>query len=99
MNSGVEGELAQAVADAVRVSLTAPEETALLRRVSIDPEAYDLFFRGRHFFNLRARTAVWKSLYLYQQAVDRDPTFAAHRGDRVECRVACSDLHRRWLPG
>ena len=35
----LQGELAQAVADAVRVSLTAPEETALLRRRSIDPEA------------------------------------------------------------
>ena len=72
----VQGELAQAVADAVRVSLTVPEETALLRRRSIDPEAYDLYLRGRYFFNQRTQAAVWKSLDLYQQAVDRDPTFA-----------------------
>ena len=72
----LQGDLAQAVADAVRVSLTTPEETALLRRGSIDPEAYDLYLRGRYFFNLRTQTAVWKSLELYQQAVDRDPTFA-----------------------
>ena len=36
----------------------------------------NLYLRGRHFFNLRTQTAVWKSLDLYQQAVDRDPTFA-----------------------
>ena len=72
----LQGELAQAVADAVRVSLTAPEENALRTRRSIDPEAYDLYLRGRYFFNLRTQAAVWKSLDLYQQAVDRDPTFA-----------------------
>jgi len=72
----LQGELAQAVAGAVRVSLTAPEETALLRRRPVDPEAYDLYLRGRYFFNLRTQAAVWKSLDLYQQAVDRDPAFA-----------------------
>ena len=77
----LQGELARAVADAVHVAVTAEEHAGLAARRTVDPEAYDLYLRGRHLFELRSEEALHKSIAYYQQAIARDPTFApAHAG-------------------
>ncbi len=76
----LQGDVASAVADAVRVVTTADEHNALANRHPVDPDAYMLYLRGNHFFNLRSPDAVVKSIDYYQQAIARDPSFAAAYG-------------------
>jgi TolB-like protein/DNA-binding winged helix-turn-helix (wHTH) protein/Tfp pilus assembly protein PilF len=77
----LQGELARSVAGAVHVAVTAEEHATLAGRRTVDPEAYDLYLRGRHLFELRSEEALQKSIAYYQQAIARDPTFApAHAG-------------------
>jgi TolB-like protein/DNA-binding winged helix-turn-helix (wHTH) protein len=77
----LQGELARAVAAAVHVAVTADEHAALATRRPVDPEAYDLYLRARHLFELRSEESLRKSIAYYQQAIARDPTFAAaHAG-------------------
>jgi len=76
----LQGELAQAVADAVRITVTADQQKALAGRRPVAPEAYMLYLRAGHFFNLRGTENVRKSVDYYQQAFARDPGFAAAYG-------------------
>ncbi len=46
------------------------------KRSTSDPEAYDLYLKGRYFWNKRSEEGIGKSIALYQQAIERDPGFA-----------------------
>jgi TolB-like protein/DNA-binding winged helix-turn-helix (wHTH) protein len=69
----LQGDVASAVADEVRATMTADEHKAFANRHAVDPEAYVLYLRATHFFNQRNDADVLKSLDYYQQAIARDP--------------------------
>jgi TolB-like protein/DNA-binding winged helix-turn-helix (wHTH) protein/Tfp pilus assembly protein PilF len=77
----LQGQLASAVAAAIRVQLSDVERAGLSDRRAVDPEAYALYLRGKHFLNRRSDAAVRQSIELFRQSVARDPTFAAAHGE------------------
>ena len=42
----------------------------------VDPEAYDLYLKGRFYWNQRTPDAIKESIGYFQQATDRDSNFA-----------------------
>lgn len=46
------------------------------KRGTNDPEAYLLYVKGQYYWNKRTGIDVNKALALFQQAIDKDPTFA-----------------------
>jgi tetratricopeptide (TPR) repeat protein len=77
----LQGQIARAVAAAIRVQLSDAERNGLTHRSPVDPEAYALYLRGKHFLNRRSEGALRQSIALFQQSVARDPTFAAAYGE------------------
>jgi len=70
-------ELARAIANEIQVKLT-PEEQAQLRPTRrVDAEAYELYLKGRHYWNKRNLEGLMKGAEYFQKAVERDPTYAA----------------------
>ena len=47
-----------------------------VKRPTEDPDAYDLYLKGRYYWNKRSNTDVLRSVELFKAAIDRDPTFA-----------------------
>lgn len=41
-----------------------------------DPEAYDLYIRGRYLWNKRIDSEIFRSIELFRAAIDKDPAFA-----------------------
>jgi hypothetical protein len=76
----LQSEIAQAIAQAVRVALT-PEETRLLSGTRpVDSEAYELYLRGRHEYNF-GPAQMDRALEYFQAALDKDSNYApAHAG-------------------
>jgi len=80
---GVEGEVAQKVADALKAKLS-PADTARVTAIPTrNPEAYDLFLQGRYLFQqlqtagARDPIAVGKEATdIFDRAVAADPQFA-----------------------
>jgi TolB-like protein/DNA-binding winged helix-turn-helix (wHTH) protein len=75
----VQAEIARAVAREVRATITAAERARLTRPPSVEPQAYDLYLRGRYFFNRRTiegEAALLKSVDYLERAVAMDPQFA-----------------------
>jgi TolB-like protein/DNA-binding winged helix-turn-helix (wHTH) protein/Flp pilus assembly protein TadD len=77
----LQGQLARAVAAAIRVQLSDVERAGLSDRRAVDPDAYALYLRGKHFLNRRSEAALRQSVELFRQAVARDQTFAAAYGE------------------
>jgi TolB-like protein/Tfp pilus assembly protein PilF len=77
----LQSEVAQKVAAALQVKLGAIEAEHLSKPPTNDPEAYDLYLRGRYLLNKRTAESIQNGLALFQQAIARDPKFAlGHAG-------------------
>ncbi len=69
-------EVAQAVAREIKVTLT-PEESIRMSRTArpVNPEAYELYLKGRYEADRLLQEGMNKSLDYFQQVINRDPTF------------------------
>ena len=77
----LQSDVARKVARAMRIELHLAETTQLAKPITHDPEAYDLYLRGRYLLNKRTPDSTQKARALFEQAVVRDPRFAlGHAG-------------------
>ncbi len=79
-NSGdviaAQNEIAQAVAQNLRVKLTNSEQQQLSKHPTENPEAYQLYLRGRfHMFKLTP-PEIQKGIGYFEQAIEIDPNYA-----------------------
>jgi serine/threonine-protein kinase len=72
----VQDEISSAIADALGAQMGAVKTDALAERGTADDDAYDLYLRGRHFFEERGEGALRRALDLFHQAARKDPRFA-----------------------
>jgi len=56
--------------------LTGNEQQQLMKRDTTNAEAYQFYLRGRHYWNKRSIEGTNKSIEEFQQAIDRDPSYA-----------------------
>jgi TolB-like protein/lipopolysaccharide biosynthesis regulator YciM len=74
---GVEGEVAQAVADALKATLTGTERQAVAAKGTENPNALEAYLRGRALDNAQYTYAGSKrAIDNYYEAVREDPQFA-----------------------
>jgi TolB-like protein/DNA-binding winged helix-turn-helix (wHTH) protein/Tfp pilus assembly protein PilF len=72
----LESDVAGSVAREIQLRLT-PEQTASLAAAhAVDPQAYELYLKGRYFWNKRNEAAYIKAIDFFNQAIARDPQYA-----------------------
>lgn len=71
----LQSDLAQAIADKVEVTVTGEERARLVATRNVSPEVYESYLKGR-FTTPNSRENVEKSIAYFQDAIDKDPTFA-----------------------
>jgi serine/threonine protein kinase/tetratricopeptide (TPR) repeat protein len=96
----VQDEIARKIADALRITLTPQEEQALANKPTADPNAYDLFLRGKSYARRLTRQDMEFALQMFENAVAIDPNFAlAH----ASIANVCAQYHyhydrdRKWI--
>jgi adenylate cyclase len=72
----VQSEVAQKVAEALRVKLLESEVRKIEKAPSKNPEAYSTYLKGMFFSAKRTPEALRKAAELFERAVELDPTFA-----------------------
>jgi TolB-like protein/Tfp pilus assembly protein PilF len=72
----VQEDIAREVAGALEVRLGERTRRALARQGTLDPEAYQLYRRGRYLWNTRTREGHERAIEYYQRALERDSAFA-----------------------
>jgi len=73
---GLESEVAGEVAREIRLRLTPAETARLAATHPVDPEAYEMYLKGRYFWNKRNEAAYVKAIDYFNQAIARDPRYA-----------------------
>jgi TolB-like protein/Tfp pilus assembly protein PilF len=72
----VESEIAKSIADKLQARLTGSEAHAMSARPTENTEAYQLYLKGRFFWNKRTAKDFKTALNYFQEAIDKDPGFA-----------------------
>jgi TolB-like protein/DNA-binding winged helix-turn-helix (wHTH) protein len=92
----LQAEIARSVANGARATLTAPEQARFAHAADVDPEAYDLYLRGRYYFNRRwagdMGTALLKGVSHLERAVQKDPRFALAHATLAFCYVPLANF-------
>ena len=78
----VQEEISKAIAANLRIELSGKERQEIVKRDTANPEAYQLYLRGRYHWNQRTPEGVKKGLDYFQQAIEKDPGYAlAYAGE------------------
>jgi tetratricopeptide (TPR) repeat protein len=71
--TSLQSDIARAIADEIRVTLTPQEEARLRRPASVDQETYELYIKGRYFLG---KLSIQRSIEYFQAAIERRPNYA-----------------------
>ena len=89
----VQDEIAQKIAEALRVTLSPQEQQALAAKPTENLQAYDLYLRGKSFARRLTRQDLEFALQMFENAVSLDPGFAlAH----AALANACAQYHYHY---
>jgi TolB-like protein/DNA-binding winged helix-turn-helix (wHTH) protein/Tfp pilus assembly protein PilF len=69
-------DMAKAIADEIKIKLTPEEKSRLTNARKVDPEAYQLYLRGRFSFENWTHEAVKLARENFQKAIEKDPSYA-----------------------
>src|SRR6476469_862059 len=72
----VESEIAAKVADILKAKLTGAEQHAISMQPTRNTEAYQLYLKGRYFWNKRTGPDLQKAIDYFKQAIEKDPSYA-----------------------
>jgi serine/threonine protein kinase/Tfp pilus assembly protein PilF len=72
----VQQEIATAISGNLKVRLTHEEKTRLAKSSATNPEAYQLYLKGRYLSNQSTAEGLKKGIEYFQQAIDKDPSYA-----------------------
>ena len=72
----IQGEVARAIAAALRLKLTGADSALIGRRSTASLRAYNLYLLGRHHWNRFTPEGTEKSVEYFQQAIAEDSAFA-----------------------
>jgi len=72
----VETDIAKTVADTLQAKLSGSEKSSMAKTPTVNPEAYELYLKGRFFWNKRTGDDLRKSIEYLKQAIAKDPGYA-----------------------
>ncbi len=72
----IENELGNTIAQEVQVNLSPQGHVALSRAPAVDPGVYDLYLKGRYYWNQRTEQGFWKGIEFFRHAIEKDPNYA-----------------------
>ncbi len=73
----VQDEISLAIVDKLRVELLGGEREKITKRHTQDKDAYNLYLKGRYFWNRRLKGDMVKAVSFYQKAISKDPNYAS----------------------
>jgi tetratricopeptide (TPR) repeat protein len=81
----LQAEVAQAIADEIKVKVTPREQARLASARLVKPKAYEAYLRGRFYWDKRTEAGMRKGFELFEQALAEDSSFALSHAGMAEC--------------
>ena len=77
-------EIAKEIVENLKLKVS-PQEKALTKQYTQSNDAYNFYLKGRFFWNKRTAENVKKAIEQFQQAADKDPSFALAYVGLADC--------------
>lgn len=86
---GLQDEITHEIADEIQLTLGEDKRTlaASRPRIAKSYEAYDLYLKGRYFWNKRTPEGFSEAIKYFQQAIAKDPDYARAYAGLADCYV------------
>ncbi|HEV2426376.1 MAG TPA: protein kinase [Terriglobia bacterium] len=81
----VENEIAQAITSELRVKLTESDKQRIARRLTENPEAYQLYLQGRWAWNQRTLASLNQGIACFKRAIEKDPHYVLAYSGIADC--------------
>jgi serine/threonine protein kinase/tetratricopeptide (TPR) repeat protein len=88
----VQDEVSKKISQNLRLRLSGAEEQKLARRYTHDAEAYQLYLKGRYFWNKRNEEGFRNGIEYFKRAEEKDPTFALAFSGLADSYALLSDI-------
>jgi DNA-binding winged helix-turn-helix (wHTH) protein/TolB-like protein/Flp pilus assembly protein TadD len=89
----LQDSISERVAGALALQLTEAQRRELTRRDTSDSEAYQLYLRGRFFWNKRSRDGFERGAAYFRQAVEKDPAYALAYSGLADSYIGMTYYH------
>ena len=88
----LQSEVARAIAHEIKIKLTPQDETRLATARQVNPEAYEVYLKGR--YNLNKMSGVWvrQAAEYFSKAIALDGNYAAAYVGLADCYVSSADV-------
>ncbi len=81
----VETDIAETIANNLKAKLTRSERQAIAARPTANPEAYELYLKGRFFWNKRTGPHLRQAIDYFNHAIAKDPNYALADAGLADC--------------
>jgi DNA-binding SARP family transcriptional activator len=78
-------EIAQEIATKLRLKLSGEDKQRLTKRYTQNTEAYQLYLKGRFFWNKRTEAGQRKGIEYLNQAIEKEPRYALAYSGLADC--------------
>jgi eukaryotic-like serine/threonine-protein kinase len=72
----LQSEIARDVSSKLKTKLSGTDEKKLAKNYTANPEAYQLYLKGRFYWNKRTADGLTQAAAYYKQAIEKDPAYA-----------------------
>jgi eukaryotic-like serine/threonine-protein kinase len=83
----VQEEIVQQITDKLKLRLNGDEQTRLVKRYTDNIEAYQLYLKGRYYWNRRPR-GLLDGIKYFEQAIEKDSNYALAYSGLADCYAA-----------
>jgi TolB-like protein/Tfp pilus assembly protein PilF len=88
---GVESDIAKTIAETLQAKLPGAEESLIAKHPTESTEAHELYLKGRFFWNKRTPENFEKAITYFQQAIEKDPSYALAYSGMADCYALLAD--------
>jgi TolB-like protein/pimeloyl-ACP methyl ester carboxylesterase/Tfp pilus assembly protein PilF/predicted Ser/Thr protein kinase len=84
-------EISQQISGTLQLKLSGAERKRLGKRYTENTKAYELYLKGRYFWNQRTAASLFKGIDYFEQAIKIDPLYALAHAGLADCYVKLGD--------
>jgi len=87
----IQDEISMSIVDKLKVKLLGKEKAKLIKRHTHDIDAYNLYLKGRFFWNKRTEENLKKAIKYFEQAIEKDPLYALAYAGLADSYITLED--------
>ena len=94
----VQDEISSEIFEKLRVRITGEEKRRATRRYTDDAEAYQLYLKGRFYWNQGTVAGLKQSIEYLQQAINKDPKYALAYAGLADSNLSLGSFYVEAIP-